>query len=219
MRILLKYNQLWMSIVEVLAVIVVIWVWLTTAWYTIARGQDNAVKTELRINAINIAREWIEIAQNIRNSNWIKLSSDTKNCWFAYNYDTSCIGNNTLPHSSKIQDGCYIPFASGGFWYLTPIIATGAGDPFPTFYQKFPVFFDTNGLIAQTGATVTSITKLCAGKTSNDCKSAFARALCIKVPDQNTMQIESIVRWVGWSENRVQNISLETVLKNWKANF
>lgn len=56
-----------------------------------------ASSTESRIQAINIAREGIEAVENIRNTNWIKFSSDLENCFDVADYDSSCIGSALAP--------------------------------------------------------------------------------------------------------------------------
>lgn len=51
-----------------------------------------ASTTESRIQAINLAREGIEAVENIRNTNWIKFTSDYENCFDVKNYNASCVG-------------------------------------------------------------------------------------------------------------------------------
>ena len=216
---LFKKNTAWMTIIEIIGVIMVVSIGLMSAWYTIAKWQENAYKTELRITAINIAREWAEVMQNIRNTNWIKLSSDRKNCWNVYNYNTDCIGDPL--YINAIGTGCYILANTWGEWRLSTIITTYP-PPAPniaTFRNNFPVYFDANGLITQTGSSLTSITRLCAGKTSNNCKSIFWRAVCVTSVTNNRMKIKSIVKWVWWSVNTIQDITFDLTLTNWKANF
>ncbi len=73
--------------------------------------------TQLRVQAINIAREGIEAVENIRDTNWLKFSSDIENCWKTFNYDHSCIGNTTPP---SISDGDYTLYRQGSLWFLRP---------------------------------------------------------------------------------------------------
>jgi hypothetical protein len=46
---------------------------------------------DMKIQAIQIAREGIEAMTNIRDTNWKMLSTDNKNCWNTLNYDTNCV--------------------------------------------------------------------------------------------------------------------------------
>lgn len=75
--------------------ILVVSVGIMGAYQIANRGNTLATTTENRIKAINMAREGLEIVENIRDSNWIKLSSDYKSCYDVLDYDLSCIGRGT----------------------------------------------------------------------------------------------------------------------------
>jgi hypothetical protein len=47
--------------------------------------------TTNKIQAIQIAKQGIEAVTNIRDTNWLRFSSDYPNCWNAYNYNNNCI--------------------------------------------------------------------------------------------------------------------------------
>lgn len=82
-----------MSVIEIMVVIVILTSGMVGAFNLVLKGQDFANTTENTIQAINIARDGIESVIAIRNTNWLRLSSDYPNCWRALNYNASCIGN------------------------------------------------------------------------------------------------------------------------------
>lgn len=65
---------------------------LSAVFYSLSQSIHFARDTEARIRAINIAREGIEGMINIRNTNYLRFSSDWIQCWMVMNYDTGCIG-------------------------------------------------------------------------------------------------------------------------------
>ena len=80
------------SIIEVMVVIIILTIGITGAYNIISSGQKLSSTAENRIKAINIAREGLEAVENIRDTNWIKFSSDYNNCWKVKNYNVGCIG-------------------------------------------------------------------------------------------------------------------------------
>lgn len=80
---------------------------LSTFFYTLSQSVTFARDTEARVKAIALAREGIEAMVNIRNTNWLRYSSDRKNCWDTLNYDGKCVGG---AGAEKIEVGSYILF-------------------------------------------------------------------------------------------------------------
>lgn len=85
------------SIVEVMVVMVIVTTGIIGTYRILDSGQKLASTSENRIKAINIAREGIEAVENIRDTNWIKFSSDYNNCWRVKDYNPTCIGSITPP--------------------------------------------------------------------------------------------------------------------------
>lgn len=81
-----------MSIAEAMAVIVILSFGLVGTLKLVDSGIKLATTTENRIQAINLAREGIEAVENIRNTNWLKFSSDVGNCFDVKDYNASCVG-------------------------------------------------------------------------------------------------------------------------------
>jgi len=76
-----------------------------------------AKDTENNIKAINIAREGIEGITNLRDTNWLRFSSDRINCWRVIDYNGDCINNSN--ETNLIQSGSYILYSKNGAWYLS----------------------------------------------------------------------------------------------------
>lgn len=76
---------------------------LSAVFYSLSQSIHFARDTEARIRAINIAREGIEGMINIRNTNWLRFSSNYTNCWNTPNYDLYCV-NNLTPDSPQIPN-------------------------------------------------------------------------------------------------------------------
>jgi Tfp pilus assembly protein PilV len=81
------------SIIEVMVVLLILTVGIVGTYGILDSGQKLSTTTQNRIKAINIAREGMEAVENIRDTNWLKFSSDYENCWKVKDYDSTCIGN------------------------------------------------------------------------------------------------------------------------------
>lgn len=79
------------TLLELMAMLLVITLALSTFFYTLTQSMSFARDAEARIKAINLAREGIEAMINIRNTNWLRYSSDRKFCWKTLNYNRNCI--------------------------------------------------------------------------------------------------------------------------------
>jgi len=90
----------------------------------ISSGQELSSATVHRIQAINLSREGIEGVMNIRNTNWLRISSEYARCWKVDNYNTDCTGDST--HSYDIPNGNHILVRQGGLWKLVTPSGTGA---------------------------------------------------------------------------------------------
>lgn len=197
----MKKSQLWSSIIEVMIVLMIIVVGIVGTYQIFSQSQKFAQSTENRIQAISIAREWIEALTNIRDTNWLLYSANTQNCWFTLNYDSSCITTT----GKYPPAGSYIVYKdANNRWQL---ISKPSGNfSSATYRNDFTVYLDTNGLYNQTGSTRTN--------------PAFTREIKISYPDTIPYQkanIESVVSWTDASkENGNLEIKLQTTLTNWK---
>lgn len=107
------------TLMELMMMLLVVSLALTTMFYTLTQTITFARDTEARVKAVGLAREGIEALINIRNTNWLRFSSDRKNCWDSLNYNPSCIGN--VDFSDKIVNGNYKLFFENNLWKLEQI--------------------------------------------------------------------------------------------------
>jgi len=212
----MKISKKATSIVEAMIVTLIVTLWVT--WMYKIYFNSNALidSTENKIKAINIAREWIEAMTNIRDTNWITLWSDYKNCWNTYNYNNACVWN-----IATITD---IPNWSGWYIIYKNIKNNWQLKNYPTWNYSNPIY-RTNYIVWLSWSwfyTQTWITIL----TSN-LKPVFTREIQISyIEDTNLdtiftsndekMKVTSIVRWGDRSWNKEHEIKFESILSNWK---
>lgn len=193
-------NQRGNSIIEVMVVIIILTIGIVGTYGILNSGQKLSTTSENRIKAINLAREWLEAVENIRDTNWIKFSSDYDHCWRVKDYNTSCIGNTVTTLS-----GSNMLVQSGALWFLSG----------STIGQPSPVYLDSNGLTSSSGSST-----LCSAEKTTDCKTIFKRDIQVSYPtDTDHMKVNSIVTWIDGSKTSEYNINLETILTNWKKKF
>lgn len=196
------FNKKGNSIIEVVIVIVILTIWIVWTYEIINSGQKLATTTENRIKAVNIAREWIEAVTNIRDTNWIKFSSDYPKCWNVADYNNSCIWASSV---STLTWG--ILYQNGALWYLT-------------WSTNNKVYLDDKGMLYQTWTiNIPFDSKLCTNLFNKSCRTPFSRDIQIFFPNNETMKINSIVEWIDNSKQWKHTINLETTLKNWKIDL
>ncbi len=204
-------NNKWNSIIEVIVVIIVLTIWIIWTYNILNKWQKLNATTENRIKAINIAREWIEAVANIRDTNWVKFSSDYKNCWNTLEYDSSCIWNDAFTN--------YISWSytlNNDWFKWTLSWVTNTSTNFWEYKNIYPVYFDNNGLVNQTW----SYSLICNSTTNKNCISVFSREIQVKLNlSKDKMIVNSIVKWIDGSKIDPYEINLETILTNWKTRF
>lgn len=196
------------SLIEIMAMITVLWLAIASMFSTVIWGIYFAKDSENRIKAINLAREWIEWTISLRNTNWLRFSSDQINCWRFLDYDNTCIGNTT-PIGTDVIGGIvigtpvsYVIENKNGAWYLTGTI-TGSW-----------LWVNTDGYYVASG--VTAWEALCTISKTTDCRSPFSRLIKITLTAADTITVTSVV---DWFEHRAQKVVLTTTLTNWKSKF
>ncbi|MBC7504028.1 hypothetical protein H7169_03575 [Candidatus Gracilibacteria bacterium] len=198
------------SLIEIMAMIAVLGLAIASMFSTVIGGIYFARDSENRIKAINLAREGLEGVTNLRNTNWLRFSSDQTNCWKIENYQSTCIGAPLFAAANSLGDSPitkkYILINSNGAWYLSGSTATtGSG-----------LWVDNNGFYLATGALAPG-DPLCTISKSTNCRSPFTREIRIlKGITNNTISVTSVV---DWYEKRPQNVTLTTTLTNWKSKF
>ncbi|GAB0174801.1 MAG: hypothetical protein HHAS10_06800 [Candidatus Altimarinota bacterium] len=195
--------------VELMAALGILSLGITALLQTLGGGIRYANDTENNIKAINIAREGVEAMINIRDTNWLRFSSDRTNCWIVKNYDATCIGDTTPP---EIASGAYTVVSLNGAWYLSG--AVNGINPitnWTTYKQVFRVGIDSAGFFTQTGVSATA----CSSTIQKNCLTIFTREVNVTVTPGN-MLVQSIARW---NQERPRSVIIETNLTNWKSRF
>lgn len=207
-----KKFRVWTSIIEVVLVITILTLWIVWVYEVLNWWQKLAISTENRIKAINIAREWLEAVQNIRDTNWIKFSSDYANCWNVDKYNWSCIWDSTS--DIRINSWSYILSNSWWLWYLSWVTSPSSSYN-NTYRTQFPVYFDANWLISQNYWWSTR----CTTSTNTWCLSIFTREILISYSSTEKINVKSVVKWVDSSSSKPLDVILETTLTNWKEDL
>lgn len=202
-------HRAWATMVELMAALGILSLGITALLQTLWWGIRYANDTENNIKAINIAREWIEAVINIRDTNWLRFSSDRTNCWIVKDYQTTCIGNGAPP---AITTGPYTIISANGAWYLSWVIS--GIDPltsWPAYKSQFQIGIDSNGFYTQTGITNIS----CDSARTKNCVTNFTREVYIST-NPGIIAIKSVARWY---QERPRSVTIETTLTNWKSRF
>jgi type II secretory pathway pseudopilin PulG len=207
-------NKKWVTIVELMVVLAILGLGITALLQTIGWGINYTRDTENKIKAINIAREGIEGMSNIRDTNWLRFSSDKVNCWKVDRYDSGCIGNSAF--AGILWTGSYILYSLNGIWFLSGTTTIPYDTSWISYKNTYQVSLDSNGFYTQTGSATTQ----CTSFLQINCKTLFTRELFLSIPNPGTqtgvLAVRSIVRW---TDGRPQNVILETTLTNWRSNF
>ncbi len=215
----MKINISGTSIVESMIVMLIIVTGITGMYSIFTQSQRLSETTWNRIEAIQIAREWIEAFTNIRNTNWILFAADYKNCWNTLNYNNACIWD--VASTDIADNGSYIIYQdSNNRWVLAPETTWNYSDS--TYRDDFQVFqYNHNSpytwLYTQSGS-VNEIESM---------NPVFTREIQIEyiedtnwlwwiTSDDEKMRITSRVEWLDSAKSTPHSIELETILTNWK---
>ncbi len=202
----------WATMIELIAMIAIVGLGVWGMFSVVTSSMYFAKDTEDTIKAINLAREWIEWVTSIRNTNWLRFSSDRTNCWKVDWYQSTCIWGGTTPF---IYSWSSILYTANGLWYLSGI-TTSPWNPssWQTYYNTYQTIQDNEWFSNQTWTTTISAT--CNTTIQKNCRSIFTREIIISPIGTGQINIKSIVYW---NTKRMQKVELETILTNWKAKF
>lgn len=203
-------NHRWATMIELMAMISILGLGVWSMFTVITSGIYFAKDTEDTIKAINLAREGIEWVTSIRNTNWLRFSSDRTNCWQSNGYDALCIGNAGL--WARIGSGTYTLYPDRGLWYLSWATIIDPVSNWTTYSTQYATRQDNLWFFTQSGSMPT---QLCTSLVNQNCKTIFTREIQINA-NPLEMSVKSIVYW---NTKRLQKIELETTLTNWKSKF
>ncbi len=186
---------------------------LTTLFYTLTQTISFARDSEARIKAVALAREGIEAVYNIRNTNWLRFSSDRKNCWDVLDYNPACVGGGGWVEEIE-NNTSYILTINNGLWWLTKKTTSWDNANFNANENKhYQIDIDSNGWYVAKNNTITNTCKNIAPGNTN-CRSIFSRDIVISDKDTEKFIVTSTVHWYNsWP----RKVSLQATVTNWKA--
>ncbi len=198
------------SIIEAIVVLLIIVTWVTWMYTIFSKSTKLSNSTANKIQAIQIAKQWIEAFTNIRDTNWIRFSSDSTNCWNTLNYNSNCIWDITTTYD--IQSWSYIIYRnSNNAWVLDSKTTN-------TFWNwnyntDFIVWIDDKWIYTQSWAVNDTSPKF-----TRELKISYLDEDWITSPDTNSPKIKiiSLVQWIDSSSNQPHKVELEQILSNWK---
>jgi Tfp pilus assembly protein FimT len=207
------------SVVEAIVVLSIIVSWVIWMYKVFWNSQKLANSTSNKIQAIQMAREWIEAIKNIRDTNWLLFGSDSKNCWNVSNYNNNCVWipetNNT---NIDIQEWSYkIYQLQNNRWYLSPKLTDKTKFIDKNYREEMEVFQDSKWFFTQTWTLSSS--------GNSKIKPLFTREIKVQYLDENwnswnsnsyKMKVTSLVQWVDNSTSRTQKVEFISILTNWK---
>ena len=132
------------SIVEAMIVMLVVVTWVVWMYNIYDKSTKLSNSTKHRIEAIEIAREWIEAMKNIRNTNWLLYPADNKNCWNSLNYNSSCVWNTWA--TTDISSWSYIIYSDNFNRWILAKKTTLWTYSSPSYRNAFSVNKDSNWL-------------------------------------------------------------------------
>ena len=197
--------------IELMAVLAIMGLGIAALLQTLVGGLYYARDTENNIKAINLAREGIEWVINIRDTNWLRFSSDKVNCWKVDGYVATCIGNTSGP---VIASWSYILYAKNGAWFLSWSTSSDPLTNWSNYKNNFAVWLDSGWFFTQTGVTSTA----CSSWVQSSCRTIFTREIKIQYSPTNTGSMQ-VISTVNWLDKRPQQVTVDTILTNWKSNF
>lgn len=185
------------SVIEAMIVMMIVTLWIVWMYKIYFSWQDLSVSTKYRIEAIEIAREWIEAVKNIRDTNWLLFWADYENCWNTLNYDAACVWNTNWP---QIKTESYVVYQNSETkWELFQKTTTATG--FSSLYRdNFIINKDDNWFYTQTWWTAF--------------KPLFTREIKFTTSNSGELNYHSIVRWIDPASTKYHEINLWAVLKN-----
>jgi len=199
------------SIVEAMVVMLIVTIWVVWMYKIFFNSSSLIDSTKNKIRAMSIAREGIEAMTNIRDTNWLTLWSDYKNCWNTYNYNSACVWNTTNTDIPNWSWWYIIYKDTDNRWELKNY--TTWNYTTSTYRNNYKVWLSWSWFYTQTW-------------TTTNLKPVFTREIKINYidtnwttpPDSNDekMKITSLVQWSDRSSKNVHKIRFEKILSNWK---
>lgn len=211
-NLLLSNNKRGATLIEIMAMLTMLALVLTAMFTTLIQGMDFSRDTEARIQAINIAREWIEAVTNIRNTNWLRFPSGRTNCW-----DILGRANCFDSSSSKpvFKTGSYVLHQWNGVWFLSGVEAWGSS--VTGAYSTYNLGVNGSGVYIPWSQLPLNSNKNCNIDQKTNCRSMFFREIIIQEKTETGMIVTATVYWRN--KGHIRKVSLNTTLTNWKSHY
>ena len=201
------------SIIEAMVVLMIITTGVTWVYLLMSSSQKLANSTGNRIEAIQIARDWLEAMTNIRDTNWILYGADPANCWNVMNYSGSCVGDTGTGRDISHTATGWLTISRDSNNRFFPEIRDHGGNNDYTdsgYLWLFEVFKDKWFYTQNTGSwfyprytreiQVRYITPSWSTGTSNN----------------DRMEVKAIVQWQDPGRSDIKKVEMDTLLTNWK---
>lgn len=206
------------GIIEAMVVILLLVTGIVWVYTLLISSQRLATSTSLRIEAIQIARDWLEAVTNIRDTNWILFWGDIKNCWNTLNYNNSCIGDTTkasgtyMTHSPTQSFILYRDLQNRFIINTQPRWTSDFSDA--TYRNRFSIKLDGQGFYTQTGSVI--LQALYTREIRVDYLNAGNVSQWSNAPNNPKIKVSSIVQWQDPARDNPVLLEMSTILTNWK---
>lgn len=196
----MKKNKFASTMIEAVVVLSILSIGIVWVYWFFSKSRNFLDWVSAKIEAIEIAREGIEAIENIRNTNWLKFSSNIDKCWNVLNYNQNCINQDV---EKIFWQNKYILINKEWLWYLEKV-------------NNFSDYKDEN--YRREFYVWKNDLKYCQPIWPN-CKRIpwnYTRKLEVKRIDNDSMKIISTVEWIDITKSTNRTVKLENILTNYK---
>lgn len=214
-------NRSGIGLLEAMVALLVLMIGIVSVMVLMLANTTASRVSRDQIIASNLAREGIEVARSIRDSNWLKIEANEKHLdGSAYKWDDGLWdATNTLYGAYPVHDAATMT------WSLMYTAAVPGDDVWKVYLDStgFPV----GGLYNQytgpvpVGAAVTKYTRkistypICYDAAGNESiLNADGQTCALTNTTKIGVQVKAQVRWIDNGNNRT--VSVEAKLYNWK---
>ncbi|MFA6198453.1 MAG: hypothetical protein WC734_04885 [Patescibacteria group bacterium] len=214
-------NRSGIGLLEAMVALLVLMIGIVSVMVLMLANTTAARVSRDQIIASNLARESVEIARSIRDSNWLKIEGNEKHLdGSAYKWDDGLWdATNTLYGAYPTHDDTALT------WSLVYTAAAPGADVWKVYLDS--TGFPAGGLYNQyagavpAAATVTKYTRkiytypICYDAVGNESiLNADGQTCALTGTTKIGVQVKAQVRWVDNGNNRT--VSVEAKLYNWK---
>lgn len=189
------------SLIETIVAVTVIAIGATAAGVMVRTSLAGVEISQDRMLALNLAREGIEAVRNIRDTNWLRYSSNADACW------------NTL-HGTDITD-CEDNLIAEDYYAIILDVATLEYYLLDVGYTD--VMSNSEYLVYQceiTGPSGTGSLYATPSDATGCTESTFQRMVEITYENSDLMSVTSTVGWID-SSGTAKQVSLTEKIGNW----